>query len=77
LQAYSTVPLTPEVKSTVQGSFFNGTLARFSDPIVTVSFHDRADFNARSHYDIRNILDSEGMQDDFLVIDANIQELDA
>ena len=77
LQAYSTVPLTPETKSTVQESFYNGTWARFGDPQVTVTFHDRADFHARSHYDIRNILDSESMQDDFLVIDEKTPELDA
>ncbi|KAL8838565.1 MAG: hypothetical protein Q9176_004962 [Flavoplaca citrina] len=77
LQAYSTAHLTLEMKRTVQHGFYNGTYARFGDPQATVTIHDRPDFHARSHYDIRNILDSEGMEDTFLLIDEKTPELDA
>lgn len=77
LQAYSTAHLTLEMKRTVQQGFYNGTYARFGDPQTPVTIHDRPDFHTRSHYDIPNILDSEGMEDTFVLIDEKTPELDA
>ncbi|KAL8876573.1 MAG: hypothetical protein Q9198_005260 [Flavoplaca austrocitrina] len=77
LQAYSTAPLTLEMKRTVQHGFYNGTYARFGDPQATVTIHDQPDFHTRPHYDIRNILDSEGTEDTFVLIDAKTPGLDA
>ncbi|CAO1598324.1 hypothetical protein XANCAGTX0491_002093 [Xanthoria calcicola] len=77
LEAYSTAPLTLEMNRTVQHGFYNGTYARFGDPQVTVTIHDRPEFHGKSHYDLRNLLDSEGMEDDFIVVDETTPDLDA
>ncbi|KAL8656840.1 MAG: hypothetical protein Q9226_002512 [Calogaya cf. arnoldii] len=77
LLAYSTAPLTAEMNRTVQHSFYNGTYARYGDPQATVTIHDRLDFHGRSHYDMRNILDAEGMEDTFVVVDERTPVLDA
>ncbi|KAI4102382.1 MAG: hypothetical protein LQ345_007375 [Seirophora villosa] len=77
LEAYSTAPLTLEMNRTVQHGFYNGTYARFGDPQVTVTIHDRPEFHGKSHYDLRNLLDSEGMKDDFIVVDETTPDLDA
>ncbi|KAI4221802.1 MAG: hypothetical protein L6R36_006636 [Xanthoria steineri] len=62
---------------TVQHGFYNGTYARFGDPQVTITIHDRPEFHGKSHYDLRNLLDSEGMDDDFIVVDETTPDLDA
>ncbi|KAL8845743.1 MAG: hypothetical protein Q9221_009111 [Calogaya cf. arnoldii] len=77
LNAYSTVPLTTTINETIRHGFWNGTYARFGDPQVTVTVHDRADFHGKSHYDIRNILDAEGKKDVFLIADERTVELQA
>ena len=77
LEAYSTAPLTLEMNRTVQHGFYNGTYARFGDPQVTVTIHDRPKFHGKSHYDLRNLLDSEGMEDGFIVVDETTPDLDA
>ena len=77
LEAYSTAPLTLEMNRTVQHGFYNGTYARFGDLQVTVTIHDHPEFHGKSHYDLRNLLDSEGMEDDFIVVDETTPDLDA
>ncbi|KAG8525662.1 uncharacterized protein KY384_000422 [Bacidia gigantensis] len=69
LNAYSDVPLTPNLLSSVQHAFFDGSLARFQHPSVVVPIHDRPDFHGQSHQNIRNMLDSEGLEDEFALID--------
>ncbi|KAL8854704.1 MAG: hypothetical protein Q9221_000486 [Calogaya cf. arnoldii] len=51
---------------TLQHGFYNGTWARYGDPQATITIHDRLEFHGRSHYDLRNILDAEGMEDPFV-----------
>lgn len=74
---HTPLPLTPEMERTVQHDFCNGTYARYGDPQVTITIHDRPEFHHRSQYDIRILLDSEGMEDAFVVIDGRTPELDA
>ncbi|KAI4252662.1 MAG: hypothetical protein L6R42_007880, partial [Xanthoria sp. 1 TBL-2021] len=74
---HTPLPLTPEMKKTVQHGFYNGTYARFGDPQVTITKHDRPEFLHGSQYDIRILLDREGMEDTFVVIDDRTPELDA
>ena len=69
LTAYSTVPLTLDVTASVHQDFAIGSFARFDDPLVTISIHDRPDFHNASHYQIRETLDREGFLDEFLLLD--------
>ena len=69
LNAYSTVPLAQSVAASVQKDFGYGSFARFGDPDVTISIHDRPDFHGLSHYSIREKLDLEGLLNDFIIID--------
>ena len=77
LNAYSTVPLTPEMITTTQHGFYDGTSARFGNTEVAVAIHNRTSFHGLSHYDIRVALDAEGVLDPFVVLDARTPELDA
>ena len=77
LNAYSTVPLTPNIITATQHAIWDGSFARFGNPTVTVVIHDRPEFYNISHYQIRTRLDSESMLSDFLVIDENTVASDA
>ncbi|KAL8871124.1 MAG: hypothetical protein Q9174_002978 [Haloplaca sp. 1 TL-2023] len=71
LDAYSTVPLVPSLRTSVLHDFGVGSFARFPNPITAISIHDRPDFHSLSHYDIRQRLDAEGHEDGFIVIDED------
>lgn len=75
LSAYSTVPLTAEMITTTQHGFYDGTSARFGNAEVVVAIHNRSSFHGLSHYDIRVLLDAEGVLDPFVVLDARTPSL--
>ena len=77
LNAYSTSPLTSEMARTVQHGFYDGTIARYGNPVIVVNIHDRPELHGISHYDIRNVLDGEGQLDPFLIVDDRTPDLDA
>ena len=69
LHAYPTVPLSPNLESTIQHDFAIGSFARFGNPVVNISIHDRPDFYNASHYTMRERLDREGFLEQFVIID--------
>ena len=69
LNAYSTVPLSQSVTTSVQHDFAIGSFARFGNPVVALSIQDRQDFHGASHYSMREKLDLEGFLENFLIID--------
>ncbi|KAL8806727.1 MAG: hypothetical protein Q9182_001125 [Xanthomendoza sp. 2 TL-2023] len=77
INAYSLSPLTAAMNGTIQHGFYDGTYARYGDPIVSFTVHDRPEFHGISHYELRITLDSEGSLDPFLIIDDRTPELDA
>ncbi|KAL8653019.1 MAG: hypothetical protein Q9226_004014 [Calogaya cf. arnoldii] len=77
LNAYSTVPLTQSIIDTTQHGFYDGTSARFGNPEVVVTIHNRTDFHGLSHYGLRVALDTEGALSPFVVLDDTTPELDA
>ncbi|KAL8811734.1 MAG: hypothetical protein Q9223_002695 [Gallowayella weberi] len=77
INAYSVSPLTAEMNRTIQHGFYDGTYARYGDPIVSLTVHDRPEFHGISHYDLRITLDREGSLNPFLIIDEKTPELDA
>ena len=77
INPYATSPLTEAMTRTLQHGVYNGSQARFGNPSLEVTIHDRSDFHGISHYELRNILDREGSLDQFLIIDAQTPENDA
>ncbi|KAL9598431.1 MAG: hypothetical protein Q9219_004521 [cf. Caloplaca sp. 3 TL-2023] len=77
LSAYSTSPLTLDMRRSVEHGFWDGAGGRFGNPSVVVNIHDGAEYHGLSHYDLRLALDNEGMRDTFVVIDAQTPHLDA
>ena len=71
LDAYSTVPVVPAVRTSVIHDFNVGSFARFRNPLEVISIHDRPDFHSLSHYDIRQRLDAEDHKDGFVLIDED------
>ncbi len=69
LNAYSTVPLLPELRTFVLHDYNIGSFARFHQPESVLSIHDRPDFHGLSHLEIRIRLDSENKKDEFAIID--------
>ena len=74
VNAYSTVPLLPEVHTAVIHDYNIGNFARFHRPKTVISIHDRADFHGLSHLDIRLLLDKENKKDGFAIIDETTAE---
>ncbi|KAI4098855.1 MAG: hypothetical protein LQ339_006259 [Xanthoria mediterranea] len=74
LNAYSTVPLLPEVRTSVLHDYNIGSFARFHQPESVISIHDRPDFHGLSHLEIRIRLDSEDKKEEFAIIDKNTAE---
>lgn len=73
LHAYTNIPLSADLIITIQREFNIGAFARFRNPAVTLSIHDdRPDLYDQSSLAIREILDSEGYTDGFVLIDANV-----
>lgn len=72
LNAYSNIPLQANLSSTIRREFDIGAFARFRDPSVTLTIHDRPDFYHQSSLAVREILDREGHTDGFVLIDANV-----
>ena len=68
LNAYSTVLLTRNITFAVQSAIWDSTCARFGTPKDAITIHDRPEFHNRSHYEIRTRLDTEGMLNDFIVV---------
>ena len=74
VNAYSTVPLLPEVHTAVMHDYNIGSFARFRRPETVISIHDRADFHGLSHLDIRLLLDGEDKNEGFAIIDETTAE---
>lgn len=74
LDAYSTVPLHLSTRNTVHHDFDVGSFARFRDPQVVLSIHDRPDFHSLPHIEIRQRLDAEGHEDGFVLIDDHTEQ---
>ena len=73
LNAYSTVQLTQSLVDVAQHAFWDGSFARYGNPIVKLAINDRPDFHDMSHYQIRNVLDGEAMKDDFVLVDKDTE----
>ena len=73
LNAYSTVQLTPSIVDVMQHAFWDGSFARYGNPVVKLAIHDRPDCHQLSHYQIRNLLDSEAMKSEFILIDEDTE----
>lgn len=71
LQAYSTVPLTPELNASFHHDFNIGSFARFGQPFTAFELHDKPSFHGLSHVNIRVALDAEGISSDVILIDDN------
>lgn len=67
--AYSTVPLLPEVRTSIIHNYNIGSFARFLRPQSVIAITDRPDFHGLPHLDIRLRLDQENRQDPFAIID--------
>ncbi|KAI4222340.1 MAG: hypothetical protein L6R36_006225 [Xanthoria steineri] len=74
LNAYSTVPLLPELRTSVLHDYNIGSFARFHQPESVISIHDRPDFHGLSHLEIRIRLDSENKKDKLAIIDETTAE---
>ncbi|KAL8655238.1 MAG: hypothetical protein Q9226_003122 [Calogaya cf. arnoldii] len=74
IDAYSTVPLLPEVRISVIHDFNIGSFARFHQPEWVISIHDRPDFYGLSQLDIRLRLDNENREGPFVIIDETTAE---
>ncbi|KAI4178457.1 MAG: hypothetical protein L6R41_008381 [Letrouitia leprolyta] len=74
IDAYSTVPLLPEVRTSVLHDFNIGSFARFHQPRSVISIHDRPEFYGLSQLDIRLRLDRENRAGPFVIIDETTAE---
>ncbi|KAL9593563.1 MAG: hypothetical protein Q9219_007492 [cf. Caloplaca sp. 3 TL-2023] len=71
LNAYPNVPLSPSVLNLVTHDFNVGTLARFQNPSSLISIHDRPDLYSLSHFEMRQRLDAEGVDQEIIIIDSD------
>ncbi|KAL8833121.1 MAG: hypothetical protein Q9170_004479 [Blastenia crenularia] len=69
VNAYSTIPLLPEVHTSVLHDFNIGSFARFLRPEHVLSIQERLDFHGLSQLDIRIRLDDENKKGPFVIID--------
>lgn len=74
---YSTVPLTPAIRTSVQNDYYIGSYARFQDPATAISISNRTDFHNLSHLQIRETLDRENKTGLFFLIDSRTLESNA
>lgn len=72
LNAYSNFPLQGNLSSTIKWEFDTGAMARFPDPAVSLTIHNRPDFHNKTSLAIREILDGEYQKSGFVLIDVNV-----
>lgn len=74
VNVYSTVPLSAAAETVIKNGFYDGSQARYGNPMVVPQVHSETKYHGLSHYDLRLLSDSSGNEHPIMVADDRTAE---